>query len=70
MYLEFAQRAVDDLLAHAFDDDESYQHYLKRAERAVRKATIVKERRTDPRVAEDLAARLNAAIRGSTDGAA
>ncbi|HVA27656.1 MAG TPA: hypothetical protein VNF68_05720 [Candidatus Baltobacteraceae bacterium] len=59
MYLESATGAVDDLLAHAFEDEASFEHYLGRAKRLVRKARVIVDRRSDGEVSEGLADDVN-----------
>lgn len=70
MYLEFARSAVNDLLAHAFDEDEIYEHYARRADRAVRKARAVVARRSDPQAAERIVREIQRFLRGVHDGRA
>lgn len=71
MYVEFARAAVDDLLAHAFDEDEAFEHFLRRADRAVRKARAVIARRSDAEAADRIVREIQSALeRGAHDGGA
>jgi hypothetical protein len=63
MYLEAATGAVDDLLTHAFEEDEAaFEHYRRRAERLVRKAEVVVNRRMDADVSQSIATDVNERI--------